>query len=74
MTTQRTATLAEPLLLNSLYGYIVVADDAPGPYPRIGEVERDGNRWLAWPMGAEMKTSFRTRREAVEFITRTAAA
>jgi hypothetical protein len=45
-------------------GYAVVADDAPGPFPRIGDVERDGRRWLAHPIGAETRTAFRTHREA----------
>lgn len=72
-TTSRIATLDNPALLPTYHGYAVVADDAPGPWPRIGDVERDGRTWLAWPAGAEMKTAFRTRREAVAFVVATAS-
>jgi hypothetical protein len=70
--TTRTATLDRPTLLPTSKGYIVVADDAGGPFPRIGDVERDGRRWLAWPMGAERKVTCFSRREAVAFIVATA--
>jgi hypothetical protein len=74
MTFTRPATLAHPAILpTGGGGYCVVADDAPGPYPRIGDVERAGLGWLARPMGAETATRFRTRREAVVFLCRTAA-
>ena len=63
----RTATLDSPLLLPSFSGVIVIADDAHGPYPRIGDIEHVGSQWVAWPTGAETKTPFRTRREAVAF-------
>jgi hypothetical protein len=72
---QRPATLARPAILSTGGGgYCVVADDAPGPFPRIGDVERSGLGWDAWPMGTQVKTWFRTRREAVSFLCRTAAA
>jgi hypothetical protein len=74
MTITRPASLAHPAIYpTGGGGYCVVADDAPGPFPRIGDVERSGLGWLAWPMGTQTRTRFRTRREAVEFICRTAA-
>jgi hypothetical protein len=70
---RRPATLDRPALLPTSAGYAVVADDAPGPFPRIGDVERDRRRWLAHPMGAEARTPFATRRAAVALVAATAA-
>ena len=68
-TVARPATLEHPALLPTMSGYAVVADDAPGSCPRIGDVRRVGSRWSAWPMGAEVETDgFKTRGEAVTFV------
>lgn len=69
----RSASLAAPLVqpCNNPGApvFIVIADDAGGPFPRIGEVTKRGPRtWEAWPMGAEMRTNFATKREAVRFV------
>jgi hypothetical protein len=69
----RTATLAQPLIQPANNPgdpvYIIVADDAPGPWPRIGDVtRRSASRWEAWPMGSDQRVEFATRRAAVEFI------
>lgn len=71
----RTATLASPALLPTTNGYAVVADDASGPFPRVGDVMRESNGWTAWPMGLPVGQAprFRTRREAVAFVTNAAA-
>jgi hypothetical protein len=65
----RQATLDAPLLVPIAGGgWAVVADDSGLWCPRLGDVERDGSRWSAWPLDRPRVGGFATRRDAVEHV------